>query len=150
MRSVAQFLRLPLADKLVTGEAVVYLIVAWVLVRFTAFKSWTARLGTVGLETESTDLLPEHEQRFRHVKAGIERARQIAPPLRNCLVQSVAARLMLRRRHLPSTLYIAVTTNRASQRLSVSGHAWVRCGHLTIGSNKGGLQKIFCLGDAPQ
>jgi Transglutaminase-like superfamily len=45
-----------------------------------------------------------------------------------CLVRALAARIMLRRRHLPSILQFGV--GRTPRELSA--HAWVRCGEIDV------------------
>jgi Transglutaminase-like superfamily len=46
-----------------------------------------------------------------------------------CLAQALAAALMLRRRGIPSTLYLGVARDTAGQLLA---HAWLRCGAVTL------------------
>ncbi len=51
-----------------------------------------------------------------------------------CLDQAIAAHQMLRRRGVPSTLYLGVAKEGDS---ALSAHAWVRCGRLLVVGGEG-------------
>jgi hypothetical protein len=68
----------------------------------------------------------------RYAALGVRRAvLRVAvrlPWQSSCLVRALAARMMLRRRHLPSVLQFGV--GRTSRELSA--HAWVQCGEIDV------------------
>lgn len=68
----------------------------------------------------------------RDVALGVRRAvLRIADRLpwhSSCLVRALAARMMLRRRHLPSVLQFGV----GRRPTELSAHAWVRCGEIDV------------------
>jgi hypothetical protein len=47
----------------------------------------------------------------------------------SCLVQAIAAQLMLKRRRVPSTLYLGMTKNETRE---LTAHAWVRSGQVIL------------------
>ncbi|MEI7831816.1 MAG: lasso peptide biosynthesis B2 protein [bacterium] len=49
-----------------------------------------------------------------------------------CLVQSLAAMLMLRRRGIPGTLYLGVAKNEDNPAEPIAAHSWLRCGKRTL------------------
>ncbi len=61
------------------------------------------------------------------VKWAVETAARVLPWKPVCLPQAVAATVMLKRRHIPSTLYLGVDPSRA-----LDAHAWVRVGQVTV------------------
>jgi len=68
----------------------------------------------------------------RYAALGVRRAvLRIADRLpwhSSCLVRALAARMMLRRRHLPSVLQFGV----GRTPTELSAHAWVRCGEIDV------------------
>jgi hypothetical protein len=62
------------------------------------------------------------------VRRAVLRVAVRLPWQSSCLVRALAARMMLRRRHLPSVLQFGV--GRTSRELSA--HAWVRCGEIDV------------------
>ncbi|MDD5711439.1 MAG: lasso peptide biosynthesis B2 protein [Smithellaceae bacterium] len=53
-----------------------------------------------------------------------------------CLPQAIAAHWMLRRRGIPSTLYLGVAKDDANSR-KIIAHAWVRCGNVILTGAEG-------------
>jgi hypothetical protein len=56
----------------------------------------------------------------------------------NCLAQAIAAKMMLRLRGIPSTLYLGATQD---DEKGLYAHAWLRCGDLIV--TGGGIQDRF-------
>jgi transglutaminase superfamily protein len=62
------------------------------------------------------------------VRRAILRIAERLPWHSSCLVRALAARIMLRRRHLPSVLQFGV----GRTLTELSAHAWVRCGEINV------------------
>jgi hypothetical protein len=54
----------------------------------------------------------------------------------NCLAQSIAAKRMLQRRGIPSTLYLGVTKD-ADDPKHLDAHAWLQCGDEILTGRRG-------------
>jgi hypothetical protein len=62
------------------------------------------------------------------VRRAVLRIAERLPWRSSCLVRAVAARIMLRRRHLPSLVQFGV----GRTPTEFSAHAWVRCGEIDV------------------
>jgi len=122
-------------------EALASLAFARLAVLVMRFHSLAARLGTPMRESTHTD---DERSRpvLRRVKWAIGAVSRRAPWRCLCLEQAVAAKMMLRRRGIVSTLYFGVA--RDPERISVKAHAWVRCGsyYVTGGEGRGGFAVV--------
>ena len=109
---------------------------------------WTARLvilvlpfrwvrpvlGRTGAESPAT--VPEPIlARARRVGWAVVRVSQLLSSSRGtCLPQAIAAQVMLRRRHIASTVYLGVLKE---PDRTLNAHAWVRSGHLILTGRAG-------------
>ena len=109
---------------------------------------WTARLvilvlpfrwvrpvlGRTGAESPAT--VPEPIlARARRIGWAVARVSQLPPSSRGtCLPQAIAAQVMLRRRHIGSTVYLGVVKE---PDRTLNAHAWVRSGHLILTGRAG-------------
>lgn len=118
---------------LITLEALGWLAWAWLLVRVTPFRRWARLLGAQGVITPQDALFLTAAQRVQRIKAALHRVGRVLPPLKNCLLQSIAGQIMLRRRHLPGTVYIGVVKQPGSPvLLDMGAHAWLRSGDIYV------------------
>jgi hypothetical protein len=92
-------------------------------VRVLPFRVIAPRLGRHMVESP-TDLAPE--ARVGRVAWAIAAAARRTPWRSKCLEQAIATKLMLRRRAIPSTMYLGIA------RAPVETHAWVRVGRATV------------------
>lgn len=106
------------------SEALCVLGVARMLIVFVPFRRIAAALGPTA--TASPTQIPAQDAaRAQRVRDVLRYACRVLPGRPSCLVKSVAAMYLLRRRGLEGTLYLGVAAN-PEQRLRA--HAWVRCG----------------------
>lgn len=70
-----------------------------------------------------------HERTIFDIRWAIGTAASQLPWHCRCLVRATAAKWMLRRRRIPSTLYLGVAP---STTKTWDAHAWVRCGTLIL------------------
>jgi quercetin dioxygenase-like cupin family protein len=106
------------------AEAGASLVAARLSVWWVPFKSLASRLGDEMAESPAED---SHEQRATVARIGraVGSLGGRLPGMSQCLVQAVAATWMLRRRRIPSTLYIGLAKEDSGE---VAVHAWVRSG----------------------
>ena len=90
------------------------------------FKHLAPRLGDAMTETPDEELPAEGWP--EHIGWAIRRASNVAPWKTPCIAEAIAAQRMLRRRRIPSTMYLGLTKDGAV----MAAHAWVRCGRATV------------------
>ncbi len=113
-------------DRLWFVEALGFLSVAKLLVHTIPFR-WLARhLGRLNAETTYTITAAERALALK-VSWAVQAAARHVPLGFVCLPQALAAKWMLQRRGLPSTLYFGVALEGAN-RADLLAHAWVRAG----------------------
>lgn len=120
------------AERAALAEAALCLAAARLAVRCLPM----ARLGPfLGRHMAESAPLAAPAQRAAALRAG-RAVVALAPwlPWRClCLEQAIAAQLMLRRRRIPSTLYLGVGRGPAA----LEAHAWLRCGELILTGAQG-------------
>jgi hypothetical protein len=105
------------------AEALACLALARALVILLPFRVLARRLGArMGETPEVVAISPA----ARDVGWGIGAAAARSPWRSKCLEQAIAAKMMLRRRGIHSTLYLGVTSD------PIAAHAWVRVGDWNV------------------
>ncbi len=126
MRRLVQFIRLPGPDRALLLEAAAGLVAAGVAIRVFRFVRLAAGLGTHMAESPLEQDRSATAEAVR-VRWAVETAARHLPWKPVCLPQAVAAQRMLRRRGIPSTLYLGVDPGRG-----YDAHAWVRAGKVVV------------------
>ncbi len=122
IRPLTRFIRLPAPERRDLAEAILLCTVAGVLVRLLPFRRLAPRLGRhMAVSSEAEE--EEHRTPVARVGWAISVAAQHLPWRPVCLPQAITAQWMLRRRGIPSTLYLG-----ADPAQSYDAHAWVRAG----------------------
>ena len=117
-------------DRVMLAEACICLALARVAVLALPFRVIARRLGGQMQETDLADD-PVALGAGRRVGRAIAAVSKYAPWRTKCLEQAIAAKAMLRMRHVPNTMYLGV--ERGSDHDSPLGaHAWVRTGTLNV------------------
>ena len=115
-------------------EALAFLAFARLAVLMMRFPALATRLGTPMTEsTHDDDEL--WKPVLRRMKWAIGAVSRRAPWRCMCLEQAVAAKMMLRRRGMASTLYFGVARDPGDT--SIKAHAWVRCGTCFVTGGEG-------------
>ena len=130
MRLIAKFLALPLSEQRDAAEAIFCLISARLLL-FLPFR-WLVRLiGRPQAVVEGPIVIvdPKVSSPANAVRRAILRVARRLPWQSSCLVSALAARMMLRRRRLPSLLHLGVQSADAT---ALSAHAWLKCGEIDV------------------
>ena len=125
-----------LHDRLLVMEAVFWLLLAKVLVRFVPFRRWVWVLGTKGKSTPDDALMPELETQVGRISSSLSVGSARLPGGHqrfNCLIQAIAGQWMLRRRSIPCTLHIGVgRTDKPEGAFHIIAHAWLRSGNIFV------------------
>jgi hypothetical protein len=134
MKSWRQKLRrLSGRDLVLVAEAVVMLAVARAAVGVVPFRMLARFFGKQHAET-GNELPPDDLRRVRRLGQLLRASAAAVPWECKCLTQSVAGRLMLVRRRIPSTLYFGVRTDEDG---AFDAHAWLRCGSYFVTGGDG-------------
>ena len=131
MGRLASLRRLDSTDRLLLLEAALLLGAARLAIRFVPFARIAGRLGQHMAETPATQP-PEALATSRRVRKAVELAARNLPWESVCLPQAITAKLMLRRRGIPSTLYLGVLREK-----EFLAHAWVRAGEVVVTGDRG-------------
>jgi len=128
-----KFASLDPADRRAVLEAAALMALAWTglrVMRFLSLRSLFDRVVSFTLTRDAGQRAADVES----VRSAVARvARRM--PAGTCLVQALAADVMLRRRRLPSDLRFGVRRAATSHQLPIEAHAWVDCGDgVTIGN----------------
>lgn len=123
--------RLPHAA--VFAESAVRLTAAAVMIHCVPFRRLATALGST--KAESPAIVGEGVERSaRYIRWAVELTCHRLPFQVSCLAQALAARSMLRRRGIASTLYLGVN---AAERSALRAHAWLRCGSVLVTGEEG-------------
>jgi Transglutaminase-like superfamily len=145
MERIRKFLRRSWAERVMLLEALAWLCWARLLLVAVPFRRIAPHLGRQMAESPAT--LAEAERavvsRVSWSVLAVSRHSELGFV---CLPQAMAAKWMLRRRGLPSTLYLGL---RHDEKASLTAHAWLRVGDriLTGQAEARGHQVIASFGD---
>lgn len=123
MRKLRTYLGLPWPRWALLLEAGVLLAAAALAVAVVPFRYLAAHLGTPMRESGGPGE-GQDPPAVRAVSWAVQVAARNLPWAPTCLARAVAAKLMLRRRGIPSTLYLGV----AHEGSAIRAHAWLRSG----------------------
>lgn len=124
----AKFSQLPITRQLALMEALVLLVVAWLLTRVSPYSWWARSLGPAGGVRESSAPVNETEK-SQIVCWAVETAVRQLPWKIVCLPQAMAGKWMLARRKVDSTLCIGVRKPPAPVSSGAEMHAWLAVGN---------------------
>lgn len=105
-------------------------------VTFLPFRRIAVGLGDLETESPTTDA-GENRSEIKQIGWAIQAISSRLPSTRQCLVQGLAAKWMLQRRRIPSTLYFGVAKDSAGNLLA---HAWLRSGSQMVTGAEGRKQ----------
>jgi len=96
-------------------------------------------IGTEGIETDY-DISNDSSYKIRTVSWAVIKISAYTPWKSNCMVQALAAQLLLKIFSIPTTLYLGV----AKKESNLIAHAWLRSGYMIVtgGENKETFEPI--------
>lgn len=124
-KNLAKFLALPWTERLLLLEAWAWLIAARLLLWLVPFRFIAPRLGKQVNGPPPAEALPPAPPVALQIGPAVERMARHTPWGSPCLPQAVAAKAMLRRRGLVSTLYLGMRKDKSG---APQAHAWLTCG----------------------
>jgi len=141
-RALHKLAALSWAESWLLVQVFVLLGVARLTLKVDPFRRLARHLGPLQVES-AVDAPPEHLAQARRIGQAIARVAPRTPWTSNCFPQALAAKFWLRRRGIPSTLYMGVLLAKAETdsgpRLvtGMAAHAWLRCGLLLVTGGRG-------------
>lgn len=118
-----RFFRLSAPQRRFLAEAFCLLAFARFAILLIPFRGIAPFLGQVMAESASHD--PENAGLADRISWAVQTAARHTPWQSKCLAQAMAAKMMLKRRKVCSTLYLGLAKEKGG---AVSAHAWLRCG----------------------
>jgi hypothetical protein len=124
IRPLRTVLAMPMTDKCLLLESLTMLGAARTAVVMLPFR-WVATV--LGKQEPTIDAGDDTavDLNVRRVGTMVRRASKNVPWTSKCLDQAIAAKLMLARRGLPTTVYFGVRTDKNGE---LTAHAWLRSG----------------------
>jgi hypothetical protein len=118
--------RLAWRDRALLVEACLWLAAARAALLVVPFRRLAPHLGEAMTETSANG--PPPGSGAARIGWAVRAASRATPWKTPCLAEAMAGQRMLRRRHLPSTIYVGV----ARDGEVMAAHAWLRCGGATL------------------
>jgi len=125
MGKIATLLDLDWADRRATAEALFDLAEAQLRVSMIAPRRWRSHFGPVAANEATTPLEHQLLAPVRRVRLAVARAARNMPTNPKCLPQALAARRMLERRGIASSLFLGTQRDAAGVPRF---HAWLKVG----------------------
>lgn len=119
-----RFRKLPLREKMLFGEALFFVYSAKVVSALLPFK-YCIRMMSKDLKNES----PTDQEFLLSLKDALLRTENLIFWKNACLVQSIAAKWMLNRRNIQSTLFFGFNFDEEKKFIA---HAWVQADDIEI------------------
>jgi len=141
MKGLKKFFRISTREKGLFFEAFFWLMGARLVLLFLPFKKIAPHLGKHMEETPpdfpaGSPAAKLYDDVVPAVSLAIRRASGRTPWESACLVQALAAKMMLKCRRFPSTLYLGMAKDE-NKHTGLKAHAWVRCGDTIVSGNEG-------------
>ena len=100
---------------------------------------WLAKSLGQYMQEDQTSVLSADLQMARLIGGAVRSAAGYTPWESVCLPQAVAAKWMLRYRHIPCTVFLGVMKDQTKPE-KLAAHAWIRCGQAILTGAKGHQQ----------
>ena len=141
MRRLRKFLALAPVERRLALEAAAFLTLALLVLATLPFRRIAAWLGEPVGGGERAVRSPDarHLGMARQIGRAVERAARHLPWPALCLPQTIAAKAMLRRRGIASTVHFGVAPSEAPDPRRMRAHAWLTVGDTAVvGGRSGG------------
>lgn len=134
MTKVHKALVLPWGDKWLVLEALCLLAVMRLAIKLIPFRRLAQWMGPLQEETPQ-EITPGALSTAERVGLAVRRVSPYTPWTSNCFPQALAAKWMLWRRGVPSTLYLGASFK--DDRSGLAAHAWLRAGPVYVTGGRG-------------
>jgi len=128
LKKIKSFAAIPWPVKWLFAEAVFTAAYVKVTLLFLPFRKVANWLGTVK-NKPAHNSIPKELNLIKKISFAVKLCDRYTPWPTECYTRSLTAKIMLKRRKLPSTLYFGF---RKDEKNSLSGHAWLQCSGVTV------------------
>lgn len=137
MTVVQKFIKLSLPEEKVLFEAVLFLLLAKIVLLILPFRTIVKRIS-------KKELSPKYIEKIvlQKLKTAVYRANKIAFWKNKCLVQTLAVRWMLQRREIQSVLSLGVKQDGNKKLIA---HAWIKVGDFEIVNKTDDYKELFSI-----
>jgi hypothetical protein len=127
-RKINSFTSVPRQTKLLFAEAVFTSAYVKFTLLFLSFTKVVAWLGTAEAQPGES-LKQERLDLIKRIKFALKLCDRYTPWPTECYTSSLTAKIMLKRRHLASTLFFGF---RRDENRQLKGHSWLQCSGETV------------------
>ncbi|WP_309499261.1 lasso peptide biosynthesis B2 protein [Sulfurovum sp.] len=142
LSKIQKFTKLPFEEKKLFLETFVMLGMMRAAILTMSFKSLTRSLEHLPTKGDINTLNDEENAKAMLVGQAIIRAAAYTPWESACLVQSLVAQKMLKKRGIPGVFYLGAAKDEESKE-KIKAHAWSQCGESII--TGGGGHEMFAV-----
>jgi len=136
-RRLLNLLGRPWRDMGLVVQVYVLLGVTRLLINTLPFRWLEKMLGQRMIETSADEPL-EHLREAQRIAWAVHAVSPYTLWKSNCFPQAFTAKILLRRRDIPSTLYMGATfKHQEGGNSALEGHAWLRCGPIFVTGGDG-------------
>ena len=125
-KAIKKFIKIPLREKKTVIEVVILLLYGRILLLL-PYRFMKSFFGSYNEEASNDKTVNIRE--LRRISSYIRRIGERLPWKCTCLVNAIAAKIMLRRRKIPSTIFFGMAKNSDDK---IAAHAWVKCGDIYV------------------
>ncbi|TFG90083.1 MAG: lasso peptide biosynthesis B2 protein [Candidatus Atribacteria bacterium] len=136
LHSFKKFMDISRREKMLFFESLLCQLVTGLLLKVIAFK----RIPRLFVGPQQAVSGQQSSMILVQIKAATQRASRISPWRNKCLVQSLAARLMLSRRKIKSQLSLGVSTGGDRKMIA---HAWLKAGDFEVVEKRGDYLELY-------
>lgn len=135
-KKLQRFSRLPMLDRILTYEAAIYLAIARAWLLIVPFRKIAETLGTshpaAGPWKDLVSTSERDDEISRRISEAVKRAAKNIPVHAVCIQQAIAAKMMLRRRGIPSVMHFGVARGLPESADALRAHAWLQTGTVEV------------------
>jgi hypothetical protein len=128
LKKIRSFAAMPWSTKWLFAEAVFTAAYVKATLLFLPFRKVALWLGALKGEPDAP-AMPYQLSLVKKISFAIKLCDRYAPWPTECYTRSLTAKIMLKRRKLPSTLYFGL---RKDEQNSLHGHAWLQCSGIIV------------------
>jgi len=128
LKKIKSFAAIPWSTKWLFAEAILTTAYVKITLLFLPFRRVALWLGPLKCEPDM-NAIPYQPNLVKKISFAVKLCERYTPWSTECYTRSLTAKIMLKRRNLPSTLYFGL---RKDEKNSLQGHAWLQCEGITV------------------
>jgi hypothetical protein len=122
LQRIIKFIRLPLKEKLLMGEAVFYMIWYSFLIYMVPFRWWESNIGKKMQPLKNEELNSETIENIKEVRRAVFRANILLKGLGKCFAVSLTLKHILKKQGISTTLVLGINKDSSE---NMNAHSWL-------------------------